>query len=83
MINWQQLPLSAQVQDYIQQTGDWQLPLIAGDDYELCFTAPASVMSCLPADCHCIGVIEAEPGLRIKRGNDIDVFEAKGFEHFS
>jgi thiamine-monophosphate kinase len=83
VLNWQQLPLSAQVQDYIQQTNDWQLPLTAGDDYELCFTAPASVIPYLPADCHCIGVIDSEPGLRIQRGDNTVVFEAKGFEHFS
>jgi thiamine-monophosphate kinase len=29
-------------------TGDWQMPLTAGDDYELCFTAPAEVQAQLP-----------------------------------
>ena len=83
VLNWRQLPLSSQVQDYIHQTNDWRLPLTAGDDYELCFTAPASVIPNLPADYHCIGVIDAEPGLRIQRGDNTAVFEAKGFEHFS
>lgn len=83
VLDWQQLPLSPQVQYYIEQTGDWQMPLTAGDDYELCFTAPVEVKSQLPTGCYCIGVIDAEPGLRIRRGDNTAVFEAKGFEHFS
>jgi thiamine-monophosphate kinase len=82
-LQWSQLPLSAQVLHYIKQSGDWQMPLTAGDDYELCFTAPAEVQSQLPANCHCIGVIEAEPGLRIQHGDNLQTIEAKGFEHFS
>ncbi|OAI14347.1 thiamine-monophosphate kinase [Methylomonas lenta] len=82
-LDWQQLPLSAQVSDYIEQTGDWRMPLIAGDDYELCFTVPAEFVPKLPVGCQCVGVIEAEPGLRVDRAGMIEVFEAKGFEHFS
>lgn len=82
-LDWQQLPLSAQVLDYIEQTGDWRMPLIAGDDYELCFTVPAEFVPKLPTGCQCVGVIEAEPGLRVNRAGMIEVFEAKGFEHFS
>jgi thiamine-monophosphate kinase len=82
-LEWQCLPLSDEVKAYIAQSGDWPLPLTAGDDYELCFTAPESALSFLPAGCTCIGVIESEPGLRIKRLGNIDKFEGKGFEHFS
>ena len=32
------LPLSPPVRDYVGTTGDWMLPLSAGDDYELVFT---------------------------------------------
>ncbi|MGR8931196.1 MAG: thiamine-phosphate kinase [Gammaproteobacteria bacterium] len=77
------LPLSRQVVDYIEQTGDWRMPLTAGDDYELCFTAPAELAGQLPSGCRQVGVIEAEPGLRILRDGSIETFEAKGFEHFS
>ncbi|MFM8341132.1 MAG: thiamine-phosphate kinase [Methylomonas sp.] len=80
-LDWDKLPLSAEVQRYIQQTGDWQLPLVAGDDYELCFTA--SPQSHLPEGCYCLGVIEAEAGLRILRGGQPQTLEATGFEHFS
>ena len=82
-LNWQQLPLSLQVRDYIEQTGDWRMPLTAGDDYELCFSVPAELVSRLPVNCRCVGVIEAEPGLRVNRTGHIEPFEAKGFEHFS
>jgi len=35
---WDALPLSDAVLTYIKDTGDWSMPLTAGDDYELCFT---------------------------------------------
>jgi thiamine-monophosphate kinase len=82
-LNWQQLPLSAQVMDYIEQTGDWRMPLTAGDDYELCFSLPAELVPNLPVGCRCVGVIETEPGLRVDRAGNIEAFEATGFEHFS
>lgn len=82
-LQWECLPLSTQVQDYIQQSDDWQMPLIAGDDYELCFTVPEALAKQVPAGCQCIGIIEAELGLRIMRGGQADAFEAKGYEHFS
>ena len=82
-LDWDQIPLSSQVQAYIQQTGDWPMPLTAGDDYELCFTVPDSLVDNVPSGCRCVGVIEAEPGLRIKREGRIDTFEARGYEHFS
>jgi len=82
-LQWADLPLSAEVQAYVQQTGDWLMPLTAGDDYELCFTVAPSLQQPLPADCHYIGVIEAEPGLRINRAGHLQILEVKGFEHFS
>lgn len=82
-LDWERLPLSVEVQDYINHSGDWQMPLTAGDDYELCFTAPAGFQQGLPVGCHCIGVIEAEPGLRIRRNGRLQILEEKGFEHFS
>jgi thiamine-monophosphate kinase len=81
-LDWDKLPLSAEVQRYIQQSGDWQLPLVAGDDYELCFTAPPA-QSQLPDGCYCVGVIEAKAGLRILRDGQPQTLEVTGFEHFS
>ncbi len=82
-LEWHSLPLSPQVLDYLNKSGDRQMPLTAGDDYELCFTVPAGFQKQVPAGCHCIGVIEAQPGLRISRAGRIETLEARGFEHFS
>ena len=82
-LDWDSLPLSLEVQEYIRLSGDWQMPLTAGDDYELCFTVPARLARELPPGCYCVGVIEAEPGLRLQRAGRVDRLEAKGFEHFS
>lgn len=82
-LNWDNLPLSAAVKDYIDGTNDWQLPLTAGDDYELCFTIPPHLASQLSFECYCVGVIEAEAGLRVFRGDQLQVLEVRGFEHFA
>jgi thiamine-monophosphate kinase len=82
-VEWAALPLSAEVRQYIERTGDWMLPLTAGDDYELCFTVPPERAAQLVGEFRQIGVIEAESGLRIARAGRIEPLEAKGFEHFS
>lgn len=82
-LDWERLPLSDQVRRYLAETQDWQMPLTAGDDYELCFTVSAESVPQLPAGCHYVGAIEAEPGLRLLRAGKVQAFEAKGFEHFS
>jgi thiamine-monophosphate kinase len=82
-LKWENLPLIPEVQEYIRHSGHWQMPLIAGDDYELCFTVPAGLAQQLLAGCFCVGVIEAEPGLRVQRAGCIETLEVKGFEHFS
>lgn len=89
-INLAALPLSADVTAYIEKTGDWELPLTAGDDYELCFTVPArqraallDVMESFPAGCVNIGVIEAEPGLRcIAADGSLHTLHSSGYLHF-
>lgn len=70
---------------------DWfELPLAAGDDYELCFTAApeqaealralAQELSVPIAD---IGAIEAAPGLRCHRDDGSEYRPAqRGYEHF-
>lgn len=82
-LQWDSLPLSQQVRDYITKTADWHLPLTAGDDYELCFTVAEAFKDKVPAECQCIGRIEAEPGLRLWREGQLQTLEAKGYEHFS
>lgn len=82
-LDWQTLPLSEAVRRYCLEDGDWRMPLVAGDDYELCFTIPADYAGDLPPDCHCIGQINVEPGLRIHHAGQLHTLEARGYEHFS
>lgn len=82
-LNWHNLPLSAGVQSYLELTGDWLMPLTAGDDYELCFTAPPGRVFALPVEFSLIGVVEQEPGLRLQRFGRIEDIKVTGFEHFS
>ncbi|BBL75479.1 thiamine-phosphate kinase [Methylomagnum ishizawai] len=84
------LPLADGVARYIATTGDWAMPLGAGDDYELCFTVPedrrdelARRLAGAGLAAFPIGRIEAEPGLRLlKEGRLIDL-NPSGYEHFS
>ncbi len=80
-IDWEKIPLSDAVKKYIAQTGDWQMPLSAGDDYELCFTASSQKQSSL--DYHCIGKIESNLGLRVNKSGITQEIRHYGFEHFS
>ncbi|MEY4768469.1 MAG: hypothetical protein RL637_1108 [Pseudomonadota bacterium] len=83
IIDYDTLPLSTDVKTYIAMTDDWQLPLIAGEDYELCFTIKAEDYPKLTIHHKVIGMIEAEPGLRILRHGQLQTLQVKGFEHFS
>ncbi|MGD1990972.1 MAG: thiamine-phosphate kinase [Chromatiales bacterium] len=70
-VELERLPLLPETRVFMQRYDDWQLPLIAGDDYELLFSVPQSREQALRAvepklGCRVtrIGRIEAEPGLR-------------------
>jgi thiamine-monophosphate kinase len=89
-IEWDKLPLSLAVNNYIQATGDWEMPLTAGDDYELCFTMTSEKKELFESrlgmfDCACsmIGEIDASPGLRLYKDNKTEFVKVKGFEHFN
>jgi thiamine-monophosphate kinase len=82
-LDWDALPLSPAVQAYINDTGDWSMPLTAGDDYELCFTIRPEQADKLTIAATKIGIIESEPGLRLNKSGRIQSLEIKGFEHFS
>jgi thiamine-monophosphate kinase len=86
----ERLPLADAVRRYVAETGDWRLPLTAGDDYELCFTLPPVLREDLEqrltaAGLHAvpIGRIEAEPGLRLRRNGQALSLTSAGYEHFS
>jgi thiamine-monophosphate kinase len=82
-LDWDALPLSKAVLAYINDTGDWAMPLTAGDDYELCFTVSPEQAAQLTVAATKIGIIEAQPGLRLNKSGIIKPLEVKGFEHFS
>ncbi|TAK62003.1 thiamine-phosphate kinase [Methylobacter sp.] len=82
-LDWKSLPLSNAVQSYINDTGDWRMPLTAGDDYELCFTVSPEQADKLTVAATKIGIIESQPGLRLNKSGHIQPLEVKGFEHFS
>ena len=68
-----------------------QCTLAGGDDYELCFTAPASLRPAVQqAAAHSrtqvtrIGCIDAEPGLRLRApGGDLLQPQWRSFDHFA
>lgn len=82
-LDWETLPLSGAVRAYVNETGDWAMPLTAGDDYELCFTVSPEKAARLTIDCAKIGVIESAPGLRLNKSGVIQSLKSKGYEHFS
>jgi thiamine-monophosphate kinase len=82
-LDWDELPLSDAVLIYIKETGDWSMPLVAGDDYELCFTVNSEKAAKLAIDCRKIGVIDSKSGLRLNKSGSIQPLKVKGFEHFS
>ncbi|MEX1197742.1 MAG: thiamine-phosphate kinase [Pseudohongiellaceae bacterium] len=65
------LPLSAAFRQAVPEQEHWPLAVRGGDDYGLCFTAPAvsrnrveTLLEDLGAVVHRIGCVDAEPGLR-------------------
>jgi thiamine-monophosphate kinase len=68
-----------------------ELPLSAGDDYELCFTVAEThcgemeaQLAAIPGGCRCIGVVESAPGIRCYRDDGAQYLPAvTGYQHFS
>ena len=89
-LEWSRLPLAASVRHYMVLSGDWAMPLTAGDDYELCFTVSPErerelVRRMTDLNCACarIGRIESLPGLRMEKDTRILDLAAMGYQHFS
>ncbi|OOZ36831.1 thiamine-phosphate kinase [Solemya velesiana gill symbiont] len=86
-----QVPLSEGVGRYINQGGDWGVPLASGDDYELCLTVPAENKDEFEARMQdtgipftLVGTMEQELGIRcqLPGGGLLDPLPG-GYEHFS
>jgi thiamine-monophosphate kinase len=84
------LPVSAHLLPYLAQATGRQCALAGGDDYELCFTVPATrreelekLSSTLALPLACIGSIVAGAGCTVRalNGSVIKIQEA-GYEHF-
>jgi thiamine-monophosphate kinase len=94
-INIERVPLSPWLRDFMAEAGEGErgleLGLTAGDDYELCFTVPQDrrrdverTLAALSCPCTCIGVIEAEKGLRCRYDDGREyVLPDGGYDHFS
>jgi len=74
----------------LKQSSWYELPLSAGDDYELCFTVPETLcsmveqhLSVLSCGCTQIGIIEEAAGIRcyLEDGTRYQPF-ATGYQHF-
>lgn len=88
-LNVDALPLSADVRSCGEERA-YALALGAGDDYELCFTVPASgkpalkrAFETLACAYTRVGVIERESGLRcVRAGGALYTPKISGYEHF-
>ena len=90
MVELDRLPLMQETRAFMQRYDDWQLPITAGDDYELLFTVPPSreeaLRAVLPAlDCEVtrIGRIESDPGLRFVDETGIMRRPGHAWDHFA
>jgi len=91
LIHLDKLPMSDAVADYVAESGDWSLPLSAGDDYELCMTVPSeqqaafeAVMQQQDVPVTWIGMIEQGEQVRAMSPNgDVDAYVARGYDHFA
>ncbi|TDY01696.1 thiamine-phosphate kinase [Thiohalophilus thiocyanatoxydans] len=91
-LQYADLPLSSAARDLIAaDSGLGDLPLIGGDDYELCFTAPAdrhTDIQVLAGQLDCpltrIGRIEVEPGIRcLEQDGSPRSVTGQGYRHFN
>jgi len=89
-IELSRLPLSTVVQRHVNATADWSLPLSAGDDFELIFTAPAQnrneiagLIDSLDCTVTAVGRITQSSGLLLRQKNgELYQPEKSGYLHF-
>jgi len=84
-----QLPLSAALGATLGRERALRAALTGGDDYELCFTVPASRLAEIPerlinvkCPVTCIGVIEPGAGIRVRDEGRPVGFDLGAYEHF-
>ena len=76
----ERLPVSPLLAQHLDVAGGWVVPLTAGGDYELCFTAAPrrqpeveNTFVDLKLACTWIGTVDRTPGLRCLGGDGIDI----------
>jgi len=88
-----ELPISTAMQKWIQQTGEWTLPLSAGDDYQLCFTVKEQnwdelqrQVESLGVSIKAIGKVTQGHGVLVKQSREsekeIQKVDGLGYQHF-
>lgn len=90
VIDEEAIPIASSLRHAMSYQEAWHKALFHGDDYELCFTVPASlqkkvdaIFSHFSCGAHLIGRIESEGGLRCRmRDKHIQSMETKGHQHF-
>ncbi len=76
------LPLSAALLDHFDRSRAEQFALTGGDDYELCFTAPAEAVAGVDG-ITAIGLVTADDGVVCRRHGEIVDVDTSGYRHFS
>ena len=75
------LPLSEQVRQWVERTGDWSLPLAGGEDYQLLLALPPEQAT--HAGLTSIGRVETGTGVMVLDESGWNVTpEQRGFAHF-
>ncbi len=76
------LPVSEQLRARVGDETAIKLALQGGDDYELCFTAPAHIDGSQWPDCQAIGRIEEGASVTVYDAGEPVKLERHGYQHF-
>lgn len=89
MLDWQAISQPVLQYSQVSEPVMQQAVLTGGDDYELCFTAPATERQTVLAlsgqlglPLSRIGKVQAEPGLQVFDARNTIVLSQKGYDHF-
>ena len=84
------LPLSEELVSAVGEQRARELALTGGDDYEVCFTVPASNVDRLRHNLpperwgyRCIGALREAPGTVVKQDGNVIEFSHSGYDHFA
>ncbi|RTE67265.1 thiamine-phosphate kinase [Amphritea opalescens] len=90
MISPGELPISAELHQWVGEAQSREWALTGGEDFELCFTVPAKLEPKLgwalrnhSVGVTCIGQISAKPGILFSEGGRVWPVEPQGYNHFT